>query len=113
MARLSVWSGAGGVMVARLPMRWRKPMAQARAIAARKTPLGRAPAIHVWTLMVMEALRGDVPVRDVQHEPRANLDTGARTEVRGANGVAPARSDGERVPDRGGSQARLELEEAA
>ena len=33
-------------MVARLAMKWRKPMAQAHAIAKRKTAMGRASAIH-------------------------------------------------------------------
>lgn len=98
-------------MVHRIPSRWRKPMAQARAIAARKTPKGRANAIHVWTLLVKEALRGDVPVRGVQPDPVANLDAGLGHSVRGADGAAPQGSDGPRVPDGGGTQARLELEE--
>ena len=100
-------------MVARLPMTWRKPMAQARSIKARKTAMGRARAVHLWCLMVKEALHGDVPVRGVQPDPRANLDTGARAALRGADGVGTEGSDGPRVPDPGGSQARPPIEEAA
>lgn len=101
-------------MVARLPMRWRKPLAQARTIKARKTAKGRANAIHVWCLMVKEALRAEVPVRDVPAgEPGADLDAGARAALRGADGAAHEGSDGARVSDAGGVQARLPIEEAA
>ena len=100
-------------MVARLPMKWRKPMAQARAIAERKTVKGRAAAIHAWCMMCKEALRGDVPVRGVQPDPVPNLDPGPRAEVRGSHGLAPDQPDGPRVPDPGGSQTRLPIEEAA
>ena len=100
-------------MVARLPMKWRKPMAQARAIAERKTVKGRAAAIHAWCMMCKEALRGDVPVRGVQPDPVADMDAGPCAEVRGAHGLAPDQPDGPRVPDPGGSQTRIPIEEAA
>lgn len=101
-------------MAARLPMKWRKPMAQARAIGRKKTAKGRANAIHVWVLMVKEALRGgEMSVRGVQPVPVSDVDPGACVAVRGADGAAPPGSDGQRVPDPGGSQARLPIEEAA
>ena len=100
-------------MVARLPMKWRKPMAQAHSIAKRKTAKGRASAIHAWCEMCKEALRGDVPVRGVQPDPVPNLDPGARAALRGAHGLAPEGPDRPRVPGPGGSQARLPIEEAA
>lgn len=101
-------------MVARLPMRWRKPMAQAREIAKRRTAKGRANAIHVWALMVKEAFCAEVPVRDVPAGmPGADMDAGARATLRGADGAAAAGPDGPRVSDAGGGQARIEFEEAA
>lgn len=75
-----------------------KAMAQARQIARRKTPNGKANAIHVWSIMVKEAMRGDVSVRGVQPEPGADVDAGLGATVRGADGVEDAGPDRARVP---------------
>ena len=88
-------------------------MRQAYQIARRKTAKGKAASIHRWCLYVKEALHAPLPVSGLQPDPVANLDPGPCAEVRGAHGLAPDQPDGPRVPDPGGSQTRLPIEEAA
>jgi hypothetical protein len=85
-------------MVPRLPKCWRKPMAQAHAIAQRKTPQGRARAIHAWCEMCKEALSREVPVSKVQPDPVPNLDQSLGAAMRGAVRAANDDDDGARVP---------------
>jgi len=93
-------------MVPRLPKCWRKPMAQAHAIAQRKTPAGRARAIHAWVNMVKEALHAPLPVSDVQPDPVPHMDPSLGIGVRGESRAANDDDDGARVPATREGEAR-------
>lgn len=103
-------------MTPRLAKRWRKPMAQAKAIGKKDTPKARARAVHLWCLMAREAISHEavsVPVSGVQPGPGTQLDPGPCPAVRGEDGAAPGGSDSPRVPAEGGSPTRDRIEESA